>query len=628
MARPPRCSRSARSGRAGRGWLAFTCGLALAAGCGDDGPDVRYRIVGLPRASAAGCPAPTDAPPVVPGATRVRLTFRDQTAAGIGGLRCDVVLAVGGATPTVAVPRRGEPVAMWVEYFDDAGALLARGERRGVALDAGDTVTIMAAPAGDYACAPVQATVGRAFHSATLLPDGKVLLLGGVTGALAGDGTASFAPDDGAYAVASAELYDPVAGRSVPVAIPGLMPRAFHRAVVVGADDTGVHLLVLGGLGVNNDPTSPGNVAAVPGGSGAPPWQAAGVDISRGRYGARGLPVEYLTYQPATRSFTRVELGAAGPALRVEASVGASVDGGRLAVVGGRTATGAASPLVEAVRPADGTVSGTVNGRPRVGATVTLLPGGDAIVAGGDVGADLAGVRTVDHLAGLDGAPTLDPGPGGTAATNRAYHAAALLGDHVVLVGGLHLGATGVEDQGPAMLAARISNTTLAAAAIDTAMASAVAYPGALTLHDGGVLAAGGASPGGVCGRTILCPAPSSLRFDTDAMGPRAAPAGSLGVARYGHQLVRLADGTVLVTGGFTVDPTDPSHLRATTVVEQFEAHRAVDDPLADLNLVRAPGDVARDAGGAAIAACTVVGAPAPDAAVDASAPDAAIDAP
>ncbi len=608
-----------RPGRHGHAALASL--VALAAGCGDGGPDVRYRIVGLARATAAGCPAATAAPPDVPGATRVRLTFRDTTAAGIGALRCDIVLPLDGTPPLIAVPRRGEPVAVWAEYVDDAGAVLARGARDGVAIDRGDTVTIVAAPAGDYACAPLQATVARAFHSATLLPTGEVLLLGGLAGSVASPG-ASFAPDDGAYALATAELYDPVTGRSRPIAVPGLIARAFHQTVVLGSDADGVHLLVVGGSGVNSDATLAGNVAAIPGGSGAPPWQPAGVDIARGHYGARGLPAELLTYHPATRSISRIEVGASGPAARAETGTTAVTGaGGMTAMVGGRLATGAASPLIEAVR-ADGTVAGTVNGRARVGATVTVLPGGDAIVVGGDVGADTAGVRVVDHLTGLDGTVALAPGPADTSAMNRACHAAAVLTDHVIVVGGLHLSGSGVDDAGPGALALRVSNSTLAATAIDTGAAPAVAYLDAVTLHDGGVLAAGGARPGGGCGRTIVCPTTSSLRFDVDGGGARLVPAGALGLARYGHRLTRLADGTVLVTGGFVVDPADPARLQATAVVEEFEAHRAADDPLKDL-MMRAPGDIARDVTGQPLAECARVGVT-----PDASTVDAAIDGP
>jgi hypothetical protein len=601
---------------------ALAATLAMTA-CGNDDPHVRYRMVGLARATADGCAPADDARPMIAGATRARLTFRDETAAGPGPFRCDVVLPLDGRVPLVAVPRRNVRAAMWVEYFDDAGNLLARGAEREVDLDSGETVRIEVGAAGDYGCAVRQPARPRAFHSATLLPDGNVLLLGGLAGSLA-DGAASFAPDDGAHALATAELYDPIKGTGLAVTIPGLAHRAFHQTVVVGQDADTVRLLVIGGHGVNADATSPGNVAAIPGGSGAPPWIPPGVDLGRGRFGARALPVELLTYRVATRSFTRTEVASMGPEARTEAAVSPTSTAAKaVAFIGGRTAGGGARATNEAVR-ADGTVSGTTSGRLRVGATVTLLPAGDAIVLGGDVGTDLGSVRAADHLSGLDGSPAIDTGPSDTSAQNRAYHAAAVLGtDQVVAYGGLRLGGGGVEDRGPDSLIGRVSAGSLSLSTIDPGGAPAVAYPDAVTLHDGSVLGAGGARPAGACSRAIVCPSPSSVRIETD--GSPARPAGALGLPRYGHRLVRLPDGTVLVTGGLVSDPADATRLRATAAVEQFEAHRAADDPLADLAITRAAGDVARDEQGQPIAECVRIGgdSPGPDAA-----PDAAIDAP
>lgn len=601
-------------------WSILLCALAA---CGDPAADVHYRLVGLPRATATGCGA-ASAPPAVTGATRVRLTFRDRDG---GPLRCDVVLPLpADAPPVVAVPERVRHAAMWVEYFDDAGALLARGAVADVALTGGGDAVIPIGPTGDYACAPTQATIARAFHSATRLPTGEVLLLGGLAGAPGGGG-ASFAPDDGAYAIAAPELYDPAAGTSRAVTIPGLLPRAFHTAHVLGQDADGVHLLVVGGHGVADDPVAAGNVAATPGGPGAPPWQPTRLDLARGRYGARALPAELLTYRPAAGTFTRVEVGA-GALVRTEAALGAVGDS--VAVVGGRLDSGAATPVLEAMGGATGEVLAMASGgRARVGATVTAVSATDAIVVGGDVGNDVMVVRAVEHVAGLPGQPTFTPGPVATSAVNRAYHAAALLGDRVLAVGGLHLAPGGVEDQGPAALAVRISSTNFSASALDTGTAPAVAYPEALTLHDSGVLVAGGATPG-ACARTLTCPASSSLRFEATAT-PTVAPAGALGRPRYGHRLTRLADDTVLVTGGFAVDPADAARLVTLATTERFEPHRAGDDPLADLltaqGWTRTAGDVARDAGGAPVALCTRVGAPV-DAAIDALVLDAPIDAP
>ena len=92
--------------------------------------------------------------------------------------------------------------------------------------------------------------------------------LGVVGGGQMGQGIAQIAAQAGLDVIlvdVTAELYDPVGGRSRAVAIPGLIPRAFHQTVVVSSDATSVRLLVTGGTGVNSDPTHAGNIAKLGG---------------------------------------------------------------------------------------------------------------------------------------------------------------------------------------------------------------------------------------------------------------------------------------------------------------------------------------------------------------------------
>ncbi len=602
-----------------RAWTSGLVGAlaaAMAAGCSGEAADVRYRLVGLPRATAAGC-GDVLAPPQIVGATRVRLTFRDRTETGPGPLRCDVVLPLVGDRPVVSVPRKREPVAMWVEYFDDAGLLLARGARPAVDLDDGATVTIAIGPTSDLTCAPTQAATARAFHSATALPTGEVLLLGGLAGA-PGEPGRSFAPGDGAYAIAAPELYDPLSGRTRAVTIAGLLPRAFHQVAVIGADATTVRLLVFGGHGVDGDHAATGNVAMVQGGPGEPPWRPTAIDLALGRAGARSLPAELLIYDVAASTFTRTELAPSATA-RLETSGAGDASG--VVLVGGRDSTGAASGLVEALSPVDGALLGMVSGRGRIGATVTMVSATEAIVVGGDVTGDPMMVTTAARITALGAMPAIAAGPIGAAAFNRAYHAAARLGDdQIAVVGGLTLGQAGVASSGPASTVARLDRANLGFSAVTTTGEPTLAYPDAVTLHDGGVLAVGGAS--GLVGSTL------ALRLDPGAMDLPIA-AGSLGVGRHGHRLTRLFDDTILVTGGFVTDPADASRLAATAITERFEPHQATDDPLADLlpgsNWTRMAGEVAVDQAGAPVAPCGLLGAT-PDAAIDAAVPP--IDAP
>jgi RHS repeat-associated protein len=70
----------------------------------------------------------------------------------------------------------------------------------------------------------------RMWHSATLLPDGTVLIYGGV--------------DARGRATAGAELFDPQTGKSEPVAADGLSARAQHTATLL----TDGHVLIAGGV--------------------------------------------------------------------------------------------------------------------------------------------------------------------------------------------------------------------------------------------------------------------------------------------------------------------------------------------------------------------------------------------
>ncbi len=585
---------------------AVTCALAVAGGCGDGDlrPDVRYQLVGLLPVSGGACPAASTAPPRIGGATRVRLTFRGEVDRA---LRCDAVLALDDAAPYVAVPDRTDPVTLYVEYFDDAGTLLARGERRGVDLVGGATVQVHVQPAGAYVCPLGTAGTARAFHSATPLPGGEILLFGGLVGAAGGDSTA-FAPAAGGYVSSAAEIYDPRERRFYPLTITGARPRAFHETLVLRSDGGLVELLVVGGLGVAGDPTLAGNIAAQPTAGGAP-W--TWVDPDGGvRAGSLALPAERLVYDPATRSVTRTEvMGGPLPRLFGTGTLPAGAGAGQaLAVVGGKTAGGADELGHESVR-GDGTSGGVVNGRPRLGATVVALSPTEALVWGGDLTAVAGSVRAGDRLTMLDGAPALDAGPQLTADLNRAFHAAARLGGGVLVGGGLTVTAGTIQDVGHGVLLEHVDPVSLAATPITVESGTLVAYPAAVAMARGDVLVTGGASPG-VCASTLACPSRQSLRVrpGAGAQPPTAASTGSPGFARYGHRLTLLPDGSVLVSGGFT-PAVEPDQIRALRDAELFTPHEAIDDPLADLGLGRAPGDVARAGDGTPLAPCTLLGA-------------------
>lgn len=82
-------------------------------------------------------------------------------------------------------------------------------------------------------------SVPRRNHSATLLPDGRVLIAGGTTGAEKNHGVIQ----------ASAEIFDPALGTFTPTITPMLTPRLGHRALGL----PGGPVLLLGGVGYTTE---------------------------------------------------------------------------------------------------------------------------------------------------------------------------------------------------------------------------------------------------------------------------------------------------------------------------------------------------------------------------------------
>jgi hypothetical protein len=577
-------------------------GVAAFSGCGDDTfePSLRYRMIGLPAASAGACPATVDdAPPQLVGATRVRLTYVD---AGSNDLRCDVVLPLAGPASVIAVPDASRPADLIVEYVDDAGVVLGRGRADGIDLGGTGDVDVRVVAANAWSCAPERGFAARAFHSATPLPNGDLLLLGGIAGA---DGIDTIDLAAGFFLQTRAELFTPSTGGSRQVSIAGLVPRAFHQAYVVQTDAAGFTIAVVGGLTITGDPA-------------LTPVATVGVDTrltaSAMAVGAGG---ELLRYDTASSTFSR---SAIDPDVERRGFGGLPASGSEaIAYVGGLDLA-AAPPTVQAdadrVDPATGLRTTTIGTRrQRLGASVTALSADQLLVWGGDPTAgDGTGTAELGELltswttAPSTQALTIDAtGQGGP---HRAFHAAALAGDGSVIVAGGFRMEVGVATTPVTQVVQRLSTPTamlLVTTLADETMATPAGYGAALRLLDGDVLIAGGNPDPLAAGCApenmgLACATGLALRFDTATT--TIAATGSLGVPRYGHQLSLLADGTVAATGGLAV--TTGGSLHAAVDIELYEPRGAADDPLLP-EIVRAPGDVARTGVGEPLAPCSVV---------------------
>lgn len=314
----------------------------------------------------------------------------------------------------------------------------------------------------------------RVYATATLLEDGRVLVVGGaadlgsgvdITGATGGSGTV----------LATAELFDPATGSYTPT---GSMarPRAFHTATRL-ADG---RVLVLGG--------------------GAP---SAGPDGTGTTIEPDLVPPPEV-YDPTTGTF-----GPAGGTTLIPLALATAtlLQDGRVLVAGGQTAiatpegaspdpdgpTGMPTGEAELFDPATGTFSATGPMRAaRVWHTATALPDGRVLIVGGSSDPSVTETNAEDVAA--TSAEVFHPTTGefeevGPLLAPRMGHAAALLSDgRVLITGGLDLDPSTPESlERSAELFDPAAGTFMATGD----MVRGHAFHVATTLQDGRVLVAG-----------------------------------------------------------------------------------------------------------------------------------------
>ena len=345
-------------------------------------------------------------------------------------------------------------------------------------------------------------TQSRARHTATILPDRRVLVVGGERS------------QSGANSLGSAEIYDP-------------RTNSWSSGPAMN----------LGRMGHTATPLPTGQVLVV-----------GGDTVALGQPGAATNSVELC--DPVTNSW---RAGAAA-ALGREHHTATVLPDGRVLIVGGETTDPgsgqqrilASAELYDPRTNSWGQVADL--GRPRVGHTATILPDGHVVVSGGETLAadgqrDLTPAVEIFDPASENWAET------GSLSTGRAGHTANLLPDgRVLIVGGQTSETRGGRVQLVAAGVATVASSSAEVFDPQAGMWQPIASLGtprtghsATLLPGGQLLVVGGYAPNGTT------PLGTAERYDVaaNAWSPLNIP-----VPRAGHTATLLADGSVLIVGG------------------------------------------------------------------------------
>jgi hypothetical protein len=326
-------------------------------------------------------------------------------------------------------------------------------------------------------------TTLRSLHTATMLPDGKVLVTGG--------------DDNSGYATASAEIYDPVAGKWT-AAGNMTVPRTSHTATLL-----------------------PNGTVLVAGGS-------------------RGTAVGGISDQASAEIYDPV----AGTWTATGRMTSARIDhtatllpNGTVLVAGGMGGTvgdaGGIQASAEVYDPVNGTWTAT--GRmtiPRDYHTATLLPNGTVLLVGGEGGYHTPGTTSAEIYEPASGTWTAT----GSMTTARYLHTATLLPNGTVLVAG---GFNQIGGTAAYFASAEIYDPAGGTWTVTGNMTAARCCHIATLLPDGTVLVAGGGGPEELSSAEIYHP--GAATWTTTA---------SMITARGNYTATLLPNETVLAAGG------------------------------------------------------------------------------
>jgi len=394
---------------------------------------------------------------------------------------------------------------------------------------AATTVTELFDPASGFWSTSGSLTSARQSHTATLLPNGKVLVAGGSGG--------------GSYTNynTSAELFDPVVGTWIPTG--SLTSGRFNHTAILLNNGKAIVSGGVNNMGGSIDPSASSEIFD----------PLVGIWVSTGSF----------TINRYNHTMT-------------------SLPNGKVLVIGGVKPNSTILTYIASAELFDpGTSAWSLTGSfatPRGGHTATLLLNGKVLVAGGDNGTELASAELFDPLTGAWSAT-------GSMSTARVSHSASLLPNGKVLVAGGYYGG-GSYSLASAELFDPATGTWASTGSLTTARNghTAIRLAGAMR---GKILVSGGKGSSGtlvdaelydpatgIWSRTGSLTTPRTGHTATDCNGlvlivggvgnsylasaelfdtftGTFSPTGSLAAPRYAHAAASLPNGKVLVAGGF-----------------------------------------------------------------------------
>jgi hypothetical protein len=408
-------------------------------------------------------------------------------------------------------------------------------------------------PGSTYFYSVSNLNVYRENHTATLLYNGMVLLAGG---------------SDGGTALASAELYDPAQQTFTPTDVLQTA-RQYHTATLLNSGK----VLIAGGLDSTGNPLASAELFSIPQARGT--WAPTGGEnvgdslsatlLSNGKVLVIGVGASAELYDPSTGVFSPT---GSMSAMR-QYHTATLLQTGQVLITGGNT-NFTTSATAELYDPTTGTFSLTTGSMTtaRSSHTATLLQNGQVLIAGG--------FNFTNGV--LDSAEIYDPGSGtffgtGSMQTVRQTATATLLNNGKVLIAGGSSGSGVFYTISEAELYDPSSGTFTVTGSMNTTRAD---YSATL-LSDGRVLVIGGFIEANAPGF------PTTYYASTEIYDPSTGQFtanGNLNTARRGHGANQLANGQVLVEGGYS-----STGVLAST--EIYDPSTGMSSPAASMNTAR-----------------------------------------